>query len=96
MSEPAEDLSDVVRKLHASYEINVKIYPDAGKVHWVATISGEDFLDGYWKATRTGSAKNHDKALKAAVKLKKNERWVPRYRDRGEWTAEERASDKRS
>lgn len=89
----AEDISDFVRKVHATYDIHVQVFPENGKMRWVATMSGEDFLDGYWKATREGVAKNTKKALVAAVTASKKDPWVTRFRDRGEWTETEMKND---
>lgn len=90
-----EDISDFVRKVHATYDIRVQVFPVNGKVYWIGTMSGEDFLDGYWMATREGTARTTQKALRAAVTATKKDPWVTRYRDRGEWTEAEMSADTR-
>lgn len=93
----SEALSNLVRKLHASYHVETWVYPRENGVRgfdWKATVNGEDFLDGYWKATRTGTAPTLKKAMiDAAYPSRKNPAGPRRYRDRGEWTDEELAND---
>lgn len=98
MSDPNEDdLSDFVSKLHASFYLETWISPseDGKGFDWKATLNGEDFLDGYWKATRSGTEKTFNKALKRTIDPKQDDPWYPRrYRDRGEWSEVELATDR--
>lgn len=93
-SSSSDDFAELVRRVHGTYDMHVKVRPNAsGGVDWIARLSGEDFLDGYWAAVRKGSAKNMRAAYKAATRPKKNDRFEWKFRDRNEWDTPELRGD---
>ena len=58
----------VVRELHASVTLVTSVRPDGDAYAWVATLTGEDFLDGPWSVTRDGTSRSQGRALRDAAK----------------------------
>lgn len=59
------DFERAIHELHAHRRLVVEMRLSArNRVHWTATLSGEDFLDGDWSETKTGYAKNRKKAMR--------------------------------
>lgn len=60
-------LERAVQELHSHITVTVEFtLTPRGRVRWVKTVKGEDFLDGPWEVTTTGTERTHKKAKKAA------------------------------
>jgi hypothetical protein len=77
------DFSELIRKLHSTFDLKVHTEPCGDVIKWTAVLSGEDFLNGHWKATRTGYAKTTQKAFKAASNATKKNPWTRVYNEGG-------------
>ncbi len=63
------DLGEAVSNLHSSVDIHLSIRrTKPGLWLWSAITSGENFLDGPWKRTDRGVARNPKRALRAAFR----------------------------
>lgn len=58
-----EDLDHALYKLHSDHRLTVHIQAAEHGVTWKATLSGEDFLDGEWTETISGTSTTHREAI---------------------------------
>lgn len=63
-------LQDATQRLHATFKLTIRVAPSTPPqppgIAWSCTLHGQDMLDGYWQETRSGVARNHGAALRAA------------------------------
>lgn len=64
-----DDLIEKIKRLHntVTLKIDFEITP-RGRIKWTKTVCGEDFLDGPWVFTYTGTARNLKIARRRAMK----------------------------